>query len=88
MKSVLGTVKHHNTIESVFYGIKWAHTTAGLSDQCEADIVRSIVEASTRELNRPIKKKEPLTCNVRLNVLNFRNSNFIKSAVSGSFFLT
>ena len=30
---------------------------AGLSDPCEADIVRSIVEASTQELNRPIKKK-------------------------------
>ena len=33
------------------------HNTAGLSDQCEADIVRIIVEASKRELNRPIKKK-------------------------------
>jgi hypothetical protein len=61
----MGTVKHHNTIESVFYGIKWAHTTAGLSDPCEADIVRSRVEASKRELNRPIKKKEPLTADLK-----------------------
>jgi hypothetical protein len=47
----MGTVKHHSTIESAYYGIQWAHTTAGLSDPCEADIVRSIVEASKRELS-------------------------------------
>ena len=51
---LMGTVKHHITIESAYYGIKWAHNTAGLSDPCEADIVRSIVEASKRGLNRPI----------------------------------
>jgi hypothetical protein len=34
----MGTVKHHSTIESTFYGIKWAHNTAGLSDPCEADV--------------------------------------------------
>jgi hypothetical protein len=56
-----GAVKHHSTIESAFFGIIWAHNTAGLSGPCEADIVRSIVEASKRELNRSIKKKEPLT---------------------------
>jgi hypothetical protein len=49
LQYIMGTVKHHSTIESAYYGIKW-----------EADIVRSIVEASKRELNRPIKKKEPL----------------------------
>ena len=57
LQYLMGTVKYHNTIESVFYGIKWAHTTAGLSDPCEADIVRRKVEVSKRELNRPIKKK-------------------------------
>jgi hypothetical protein len=54
LQYLMGTVKHHNTIESTFYGFKWAHTTAGLSDPYEADIVRSIVEASNRELNIPI----------------------------------
>ena len=57
LQYLMGTVKHHITIESAYYGIKWAHNTAGLSDSCEVDIVRSIVEASKRELNRPIKKK-------------------------------
>ena len=48
------TVKHHSTIESSYYDIKWAHNTADVSDPCETDIVRRIVEASKRELNRPI----------------------------------
>ena len=47
LQYLMGAVKHHSTIESAFYGIKWAHNTAGLSDPCEADIVRSIVEAIT-----------------------------------------
>jgi hypothetical protein len=51
LQYLMGTVKHHSTIESAYYGIKWAHNTAGLSDPCEADIVRNIVEASKRELN-------------------------------------
>jgi hypothetical protein len=76
LQYLMGTVKHHNTIESVFYGIKWAHTTAGLSDPCEADIVRSIVEASIREINRPIKKKEPLTADLmKLLFLIFNTVN-------------
>jgi hypothetical protein len=54
----MGTVEQDSTIiESALYGINRAHNTAGLSDPCEADIVRSIVEASKRELNRPIKKE-------------------------------
>ena len=72
----MGTVKHHSTIESAYYGIKWAHNTAGLSDPCEADIVRSIVEASKRELNRWIKKKEPLTADLmKLLFLIFNTVN-------------
>ena len=72
----MGTVKHHITIESAYYGIKWAHNTAGLSDPCEADIVRSIVEASKRELNRPIKKKKPLTADLmKLLFLKFNTVN-------------
>jgi len=60
LQYLMGTVKHHSTIESAYYGIKWVHNTAGLSDPGKADIVRSIVEASKRELNRPIKKKNRL----------------------------
>jgi hypothetical protein len=50
LQYLMGTVKYHSTIESAFYGIKWAHNTTGLSDPCEADIVRRKVEASKREL--------------------------------------
>jgi hypothetical protein len=72
----MGTLKHHSTIKSAYYGIKWAHNTTGLSDPCEADIVRSIVEASKRELNRPIKKKELLTADLmKLLFLIFNTVN-------------
>jgi hypothetical protein len=58
------------------YGIKWAHNTTGLSDPREADIVRSLVEASKRELNRPIKKTEPLTADLmKLLFLKFNTVN-------------
>lgn len=72
----MGTVKHHCTIESAYYGIKWAHNTTGLSDPGEADIDRRIVEASKRVLNRPIKKKEQFTTDlmkllsVKFNIVN------------------
>jgi hypothetical protein len=46
------------------------------NDPCEADIVRSIVETSTRELNRSIKKKEPLTADLmKLLFLKFNTVN-------------
>ena len=77
LQYLMGTVKYHSTIESAFYGIKWAHNTAGLSDPCEADIVRSIVEASKRELNRRIKKNEPLTADLmKLLFLKFNTVNY------------
>ena len=76
LQYLMGTVKHHSTIESAFYGIKWARNTAGLSDPCEADIARSIVEASKRELNRLIKKKEPLMADLmKLLFLKFNTVN-------------
>ena len=61
LQYLMWTVKHHIIIEGVYYGTKWAHITVGLSDPGEADIVRSLVEASKRKLNRPIKKKEQFT---------------------------
>jgi hypothetical protein len=74
LQCLMGTVKHHSTIESAYYGIKWARNTAGLSDPCEANIVRSIVEASKRELNRQINKKEPLTTDLmKLRFLKFNS---------------
>jgi len=58
LQYLMWTVKHNIIIEGVYYATKWAHNTVGLSDPGEADIVRSIVEASKRELNTPIKKKK------------------------------
>ena len=69
-------LSHRSTIKSAFYGIKWVHNTEGLSDPCETDIVRSIVEASKRELSRPVKKKDPLTADLMKSLfLKFNTSN-------------
>ena len=52
------------------------YTTTGVSDPCEAYIVRSIVEASNRELNRPIQKVEPFTTDLmKLLFLKFNTAN-------------
>jgi hypothetical protein len=52
------------------------HNTSGLSDPREADIVRIIVEASKQELNKPIKKNEPLTADLmKLLFLKFNKVN-------------
>ena len=56
-------VKHFSTVETAFYSIKWAHKLANSPDPCESDLVRSVVEASKRNLNRPVQKKEPIDAN-------------------------
>ena len=32
--------KHHSTVESAFYSIKWAHDVAGLHNPCKSDLLR------------------------------------------------
>lgn len=64
LQHLLDTVKHHSVIESALYGIKWAHKLAGVTDTCDSDIVRSVLEASKRILTRPIKKKDPVNPNI------------------------
>lgn len=53
--------KHHSTVESAFYSIKWAHDMAGLHNPCKSDFLRNIVESAKRTLSRTIKKKEPIS---------------------------
>jgi hypothetical protein len=53
--------KHHSTVESAFYRIKWVHDMAGLHNPCKSDLLRNIVESAKRMLSRTIKKKEPVS---------------------------
>ena len=43
------------------YGIRWAHNLFGLSNPCESNLVKVILESAKRSLSRPIVKKEPVT---------------------------
>ena len=56
----------HNTgissIQSVLYGIKWAHSLAGIVE-CPTShpLVKSSLEGSTTKLARPVQPKDPLS---------------------------
>ncbi|VDI05808.1 Hypothetical predicted protein [Mytilus galloprovincialis] len=62
LQYLMQSAKHYSTIEAACYAIKWAHSLAGFEDPCASDIVKCIVEASKRKLNRPIQKKRTDEC--------------------------
>lgn len=64
LQYLVDNVDHHSTVESAFYGIRWAHNIAGVQDPCNSDIVKHIVEASKRLLTRPVKKKLPVDSDI------------------------
>ncbi|CAG2190268.1 unnamed protein product [Mytilus edulis] len=68
LQYLMQSAKHYSTIEAACYAIKWAHSLAGFEDPCASDIVKCIVEASKRKLNRPIHKKEPMNANIMLSL--------------------
>ncbi|CAG2242657.1 unnamed protein product [Mytilus edulis] len=57
LQYLMQSAKHYSTIAAACYAIKWAHSLAGFEDPCASDIVKCIVDASKRKLNRPIQKK-------------------------------
>ena len=50
------------------YGIRWAHNLFVLSNPCESNLVKGILESAKRSLSRPIVKKEPVTPDMIFNV--------------------
>ena len=73
LQYLIDTSNHFSVVESAFYGIKWAHQTAGLKNPCESDIVRSILDASKRIRTRPIKKKTPVGPDIIKRLFNMYN---------------
>ncbi|CAH3027128.1 unnamed protein product [Porites evermanni] len=51
----------YSALEAAVYGIRWAHDLFGLSNPCDSDLVKGILESAKRSLSRPIVKKETLT---------------------------
>ncbi|CAC5406442.1 unnamed protein product [Mytilus coruscus] len=68
LQYLMQSAKHYSTIEAACYAIKWVHSLAGFEDPCDSDIVKCIVEASKRKLNRPIQKKDPMNANIMLSL--------------------
>lgn len=66
--------KHFSVIEGAFYSIKWAHNIAGVKNPCDSDVVSAIVEAARRKLNRPVKKKEPISADIMLKLFEKYNN--------------
>ena len=50
------------------YGIRWAHNLFGLSNPCESNLVKGILESAKRSPSRPIVKKEPVTPDMIFNI--------------------
>lgn len=70
LQSLMRTKRHYSTVESAFYGIKWAHNLAAVNNPCDSPIVISIVDAAKRSLNRPVVKKEPVKAQVLVEMFN------------------
>ena len=68
-----------SSIEAVVYGIKWAHSMAGL-EICPANhpLVKSSLEGAKRKLARPVRPKEPLSVDTVQAIAEFyAKSNFL-----------
>ena len=66
-------------IEAVVYGIKWAHSMAGL-EICPVNnpLVKSSLESAKRKLGRPVRPKKPLSVDTVQAIAEFYvSSNFL-----------
>ena len=65
-----------SSVEAVVYGIKWAHSMAGL-DICPVShpLVKSSLEGAKRKLARPVQPKEPLSVDTVQAIADFYVSN-------------
>jgi hypothetical protein len=62
------SAQHFSVIESAYYSIKWTHSHAGVNNPCDSEVITYLVDAARRKLNRPIKKKEPVTPDIMIKL--------------------
>ena len=58
----------YSALEAAVYGIRWAHDLFGLSNPCDSNLVKGILESAKRSLSRPIVKKERVTSDMVLSM--------------------
>ena len=61
LEFLLQSNSSYSALEAAVYGIRWAHDFFGLSNPCDSNLVKGILESAKRSLSRPIVKKEPVT---------------------------
>ena len=65
-----------SSVEAVVYGIKWAHSMAGLvSCPVSHPLVKSALEGAKRKLALPVRPKEPLSVDTVKAIANFYSSD-------------
>ena len=74
LQRLIESAHHFSVIEAAFYSIKWAHNLAGVVNPCDSEVVILIMEAAKRTLNRPIKKKEPVTSDIMIKLFSKYNT--------------
>ena len=63
-------------VEAVVYGIKWAHSMAGLvSCPVSGPLVKSALEGTKRKFARSVCRKEPLSVETVQAIANFYSSD-------------
>ena len=61
-----------SSVEAVVYGIKWAHSMAGLvSFPVSHLLVKSALEGAKRKLAPPVRPEEPLSVGIVRAIVNF-----------------
>ena len=62
--------KSHSPVTLAYYSISWAHRSAGLNDPTKGDLPRMVKEASLRTLGHGDNKKEPISAQAIVNIVN------------------
>ena len=68
LEFLLQSNSSYSALEAAVYGIRWAHDLFGLSNPCDSNLVKGILESAKRSLSRPIVKKEPVTPDMVLSI--------------------
>ena len=58
----------YHSVNSAFYGIKWAHQMNGLVDPTDNSFVKNILESAKRTAKIPCRKKDPVTSDMIIDL--------------------
>ena len=64
-----------SVLEAYVYSISWQHSLSLKSNPCQDNFISLILEGGKRMLSKPINKKEPITTDILLKLVNFYKQN-------------